>query len=145
MAKKTVIKKTPNLDRLEKKLKNPEIGLKEGALYVASTARTRWKRGNGLDNIPMKPLSAKYAEQKKAGVFKNQVNTSGKPDLLLTGKMQNKFGIEKQSKTSYKVGWGDAKEQTKADKNHDKRPNMLKVTDKLARKVTKIFNEWMKK
>jgi hypothetical protein len=145
----TVIKNTPNLDKLKKRLKNPEIGLKEASLYVASTTITRWNKGKGLDNIDMLPLTDEpegkgYKTKKTKGEFKNQVSRSGKPNMKLTGNMQNKLGVEKLTKTTYKVGWGDAKEQKKANGNQNKRTNMMKVNKLVANKATKIFNEWLK-
>ena len=64
--------------------------------------------------------------------------------MFLTGKMKSKLGVSEETKQRYVVGWGDAREQKKANGNHNRRPNMMAVTKKLAQKATKIFNEWLK-
>jgi hypothetical protein len=145
MATINVIKKTPNLDKLRIRLQNPQVGLKEAAQYVASTARKNWAQSKGLDGKPFKALTEAYKERKSSGAINGQVNTSSSPDMLLTGKMIANFGIEPVSKNVYKVGWGNNKEQRKANGNQNKRPGMLAVTKKVASQATKTFNEWLKK
>ena len=141
----TVIKKTPNLDKLQRRLKNPQVGLKEASTSVLAKAVKNWKSGKGLDGVTMKPLSDDYRKLKQSNKLKGQVNTSGLPDMLLTGKMIANFGIEQVSKYVYKVGWTNSNQQQKANGNQNKRPNMLNVTKKVAEMATKVFNKWLKK
>jgi hypothetical protein len=119
-------------------------------LYCAELVRghlyTNWEGGLGGDDRPMKPLTENYAIMEKDGDRTPNMRLSHFDRSKGVGSpMVDSLTKWATAKNVVWVGWKNLINLGKARGNAERRPNLMKLSQKARDAVTRIFFERMKK